>query len=115
MYIREVEVVPSPLPPYMLLPVDQDFVGLSVGFFPEYWVWRPYPRSILFLQMSLIILGFITILKAKSARSIIPFFLGIFYLSFIHFSAVSLDVSILSCGVSILSNIFATLAIGRAP
>ena len=113
--IQKIEVVPSSLPPSVLQPIDQDLVGLFVMLLPNYWGLRPNPRITLFLQVSLIILGFITILKAKSTRSIIPFYLGILSLSFIHLSAVSLDISILSCGISIFSTIFATLAIGRAP
>lgn len=113
--IQKVEVVPSPFPPSALRPIDQDLVGLFVMLLPNYWGLRPNPRIILFLQVSLIILGLITIRRAKSARSIIPFFLGILSLSFLHLSAVSLDVSILSCGLSIFSTIFTYIAIGRAP
>ena len=115
--IREVEVVPTLLPPSMLLPPDQDYVGLRVRLLPEYWGWRPNPRSILFLQVGLIILGFLTLRIAKSARSIIPFFLGILSLSFLHLSAVSLDFTTPSYGlwISIFSTIFTTIAIERAP
>ena len=116
-YVRGAEVVPLPFPPSMMLPPDQDLVGIRASLLPEYWSWRPAPRSILFLQVGLIILGFLTIRMAKSARSIIPFFLGILSLSFLHLSAVSLDFTTPSYGlwISIFSTIFTTIAIERAP
>jgi hypothetical protein len=65
-----------------LLTPEPSMIGTRVGFLPDYGDWGPPLRSTLTqsifpLQMVLIILGFLTVKKARRALSIIPFLLGV--------------------------------------
>jgi len=114
MYVEETVSTSTSLPP------DPSMVGTRLGGLPDYWGWTPSLRStsiqsIFPLQVVLIILGFLTVKKARRTLSVIPFLIGMIILAALYYYTATLYYGTPSLGFWILTvaTLFASIALAQ--